>query len=102
MLTSVVLLRLYLRPAAPSPHGNVKFVVATPLEATLTQPPISVDSKPLTENSKSFRSNTYEKPGGGTRPPSHSPLLPPPRRPRPRRRTSGSVPARRPPASCSF
>src|ERR1700674_381777 len=66
VLTSVVLLRLYLRRAAPS--RGVKSAVVTPLDATLTQPPVSVNYKLLTE---------------GGLPPSHSPLLARPWRPRP-------------------
>src|SRR6266446_7881434 len=58
-------LRLYLRPAAPSRHRDVRPILATPLHATLTQPPANVASKALTKTIKLFRCNTYEKPGGG-------------------------------------
>src|SRR6266478_3786553 len=37
------------RQTLPSRHGDIKSVVATPLESTLRKPPISVDSKPLAE-----------------------------------------------------
>jgi hypothetical protein len=41
--------------------GRSHVHVPRPLESTLTQPPTSVDSKPLTTYTKSFISNTYKK-----------------------------------------
>jgi hypothetical protein len=41
--------------------GRSDVHVPRPLESTLTQPPTSVDSKPLMTNTKSFISNTYKK-----------------------------------------
>jgi len=62
-------------------HSRVGFrnVLLTPLDATLTNMPLSVDSKRLTEKAKSFRCNTYKKPGEGAHPSSQTffwPLAP--------------------------
>ena len=88
-------------------HALLPTPALSPLVATLMNLDVSVANKRLTESTKPFRCNTYEKRGGtpcllSTTPLTSQTLAVHRRHPHPLRPTARSIPAKRPRANGSF